>query len=75
MPLPALAERRKDYCGFPECITGRNMAFALYAKNILMIINKNPDHGEQRVIQGQCIMSHQFQPDFGFTDSRSHLLR
>ena len=34
-----LAERRKDYCGFPECITGRHLAFALQA---LMIINKNP---------------------------------
>ena len=38
----AKGERRKDYCGFPECITGRHLAFALQAKNILMIINKNP---------------------------------
>lgn len=48
LPGPVLAERRKDYCGFPECITGRHLAFALQAKNILMIINKNPGSRENR---------------------------
>lgn len=74
MPLPGAGRKAKKIIADFLKVSPAGIRLSRYRQKYTDG-NNYPGSQEKRVSRGQYITSHQFQPDFGFTDSRSHLLR